>query len=170
MSFLKEAGKNNIALLVYGSPLTATTHISLIEEMKKRKIKYEIIYGASVMDGVAECGLQLYKFGKTTSIPNFEADSFINVVKENQKINAHSLILVDIGLEFKSALGRLEKAMKKENVNVNKVLVCEKLGTKSSKIYYGEINSLKNKNIKSPYCFIVPSKLHFMEEEILENL
>ncbi len=36
---VKEAKKENVALLVYGSPLTATTHMSLIQEAKEQKDK-----------------------------------------------------------------------------------------------------------------------------------
>ena len=39
LKFLDEAKKTDVALLIYGSPLTATTHISIIQEAKKRKIK-----------------------------------------------------------------------------------------------------------------------------------
>jgi len=161
---IREAKKENIALLVYGSPLTATTHITLIQEAKKQEVKYEIIYNASILDAVAETGLQLYKFGKIASLPKFEADSFIEIVRENQKINAHSLILVDIGLEFRDAIKRLKKIAGK-----NKVVVCSRLGTDESKIFYKTIEELKDKNIKSPFCFIVPSKLHFMEQEVLKS-
>jgi len=166
---LDKANRGNISLLVYGAPLTATTHISLLQEARKRKINYKIIYNASVLDAITETGLQIYKFGKITSLPNFEADSFIDIVKDNQKINAHSLILVDIGLEFKAAIDRLERAMKKERINVHKIVVCEKLGTKDSKIYYSSGEQLKNKKIEFPFCFIIPGKLHFLEEEFLEN-
>ena len=99
-SIIDEARKIDVALLIYGSPLTATTHITLIQEANACKVKYKIIYNASVLDAVAETGLQLYKFGKIASMPEFEADSFMEVVKENQSINAHSLVLVDIGFEF----------------------------------------------------------------------
>jgi len=160
---VKEAKKENIALLVYGSPLTATTHITLIQEAKKQRVEYEIIYNASVFDAVAETGLQLYKFGKITSIPNFEADSFTETIKENKKINAHSLILADIGLKFKDAVKRLEKIAKE------RIVVCSGLGTKEKRIFYGNLDELKNMEIEAPFCFIIPSKLHFMEEEILEN-
>ncbi len=160
---IQEAKKENIALLVYGSPLTATTHITLIEEAKKQKVKYEVIYNASVFDSVAETGLQLYKFGKIASIPNFEADSFIEIIKDNQKINAHSLILVDIGMKFKDAVKRLEKVTKE------KIVACSRLGTKEKKIFYGIVKELENKEVKAPFCFIIPAKLHFMEKEILES-
>jgi diphthine synthase len=81
---IKEAKKEDIALLVYGSPLTATTHIALVQEAKKEGINHKIIYNASILDSVGECGLQLYKFGKITSIPNFGADSFIDAVRKSK--------------------------------------------------------------------------------------
>ena len=105
---VKEAKKENIALLVYGSPLTATTHITLLQEARKQGTRYEIIYNASVLDSIAECGLQLYKFGKIASLPNFEADSFMEIIKENQSVRAHSLILIDIGLSFEDAAKNCE--------------------------------------------------------------
>ena len=168
MEFLKEAKKKNVALLIYGSPLTATTHISIIQEARKNKVKYEIIYNASILDALAETGLQIYKFGKTASMPGFEADSFISIIKENQKINAHSLILIDIGLEFKDAISKLEKIAKRKKLKISKLVICQSLGTKNQKIFYMMINELKNKKIKKPYCIIIPNKLHFIEEKVLE--
>ncbi len=166
---LDDAKKNDVVILVYGSPLTATTHISLIQEAKKRKIKTKVLYNASVFDAVAEAGLQLYKFGKIASMPNFSADSYLNVVKDNLKIKAHSLILVDIGLKFEDALEKLEKDAGNKKINLDKILVCERLGLNDSHIYYNTIEKLKSKKIKAPFCIIIPSELHFMEKEVLEN-
>ena len=169
LKIIDEAKKTDVALLVYGSPLTATTHISLIQEANKSDVKHKTIYNASVFDAVAETGLQIYKFGKITSMPEFEANSFMEIVKENQSINAHSLILVDIGLEFEKALEKLEKAAKKYEIKLNKVVICSKLGTSQSKIYYSNIKNFKDKNIKAPYCIIIPSKLHFIEDQMLKS-
>ena len=175
LSVVDESKKMDIAFLVYGSPLTATTHISLIQEAKKSKVKYKIIYNASILDAVAETGLQIYKFGKTASMPkwdeekNFKADSFMEIVQENQSINAHSLILIDIGLEFKKAIDMLEKVAKEKDVGVDKIVVCSRLGTRDKKIIYGKIERIKGEEIKAPFCFIIPGKLHFLEKEILEE-
>src|SRR3989338_2488667 len=98
---IDEAKGRNIALLAYGSPLFATTHIGLILDAEKQKVKVKVIYATSVFDAIAETGLQLYKFGKTTSLPAFDdkyETDFLKYVKENLSINAHSLILIDIGL------------------------------------------------------------------------
>ena len=173
MDFLKEAKKKNITLLVYGSPLTATTHISIIQEARKNKIKYEIIHSASVLDAVAETGLQIYKFGKIASMPkwkkNFTPESFIDIIKENQKINAHTLILTDISLDFEDAIKQIEISAKSKKIKLDKIIICQALGTKNQKILYKKLNELKKIKIKKPYCIIIPSKLHFMEEEVLRN-
>jgi len=171
---VKEAKKENIALLIYGSPLTATTHITIIEDAKKQKVKYQVIYGASIFDAIAETGLQIYKFGKIASIPkwqkNFTPNSFMEIVKENKKINSHSLMLIDIGLDLKDALEELEKSAKDFDLKLEKILVCSRLGTDDKKIIYDEIKNLKNKIVKKPYCLIIPGKLHIVEEEVLNSL
>jgi diphthine synthase len=150
------------------------SHSSLIEEARKKKIKCKIIYSASIFDAIAETGLQIYKFGKITSMPkwskNYEPTSFLEIVKDNQKINAHSLILVDIGLKIEDAINELEKSAKKENMKLGKIVICSRLGTEDKKIIYKEINKIKSSEIKKPYCIIIPGKLHFVEEEVLESL
>ena len=134
LEIVDEARKMDVALLVYGSPLTATTHITLIQEALASGVKYRIIQNSSIIDGVSETGLQLYKFGKITSMPawkkSYEPDSFMEIVRDNLSIKAHSLILVDIGLDINNAIEQLEKAAKKYNVKLNKLIVCQCLGTK----------------------------------------
>lgn len=167
-SFLLEAKKKDIVLLVYGSPLIATTHISLILRCKKENIKYKIIHNSSIYDAITETGLQIYKFGKTTSLPkweeNYKPKSFLNIIKENKKINSHTLILVDPKLRFKEAIEQLEKSGFK-----GKIIIGEMLGIKGN-IYYEKISQLKNKKIRHPFCFIIPAKLHFFEKEALDLL
>ena len=176
LKIIDEAAKSDVALLVYGSPLTATTHITLLQEARASGIKTKVIYNASVFDAVAETGLQLYKFGKITSMPawnpakSYEPDSFMKIIQENQSSKAHSLILVDIGLEFQDALEELEKAAKKYEVKLSKIVLCQVLGTQNRKISYKTIEEFKEfSGVRKPYCIIIPSKLHFMEKEVLEE-
>jgi len=168
---IKEAKKEDVALLIYGSPLTATTHISLIQEAGKNKVKYKIIYNASVLDAAAETGLQLYKFGKIASMPkwskSYKPTSFIEIIKDNQQINAHSLILIDIGLELKDAIDQLLE-VSKGKINLKKVIVCSRLGNNDKEIVYKNVREIK-KNMKPPFCFIIPGKLNFMEKEVLDR-
>lgn len=176
LSLIDEAAKMDVALLVYGSPLTATTHITLINEARKSGVKVKVVYNASILDAVAETGLQLYKFGKIASMPawnlekKFTPDSFMKTVQENMSMKAHSLILIDIGLEFSEALRQLEKASVANDIKLKKLVVCQALGTRRGKIMYRSIEELKEyKGVMKPYCIIIPSKLHFLEKEILED-
>ncbi len=161
------AKSEDVALLVYGSPLSATTHISLINFCKKNKVKYKILYAGSVFDAVVESGLSLYKFGKTASLPkwqkNFEPKSFVETIKENQKIYAHTLLLIDIGLNFNDARKQLEKT----DFKFWKIIVGSRLGIKS-KFFYEEIEKINAEKIKAPYCIIIPSELSDNEKEALK--
>lgn len=172
--FIKEAKKDNIALLVYGDALSATTHSELIINCKKNKVPYVIIHNASVLTSVAECGLQLYKFGKTASMPtwkdNWKPESFVDIIKQNQSIDAHTLLLVDIGLKIDKAKEQLTEALKNHNLAIEKIIACSELGVgDKAKIEYNSINKISHK-IRSPYCFVIPGKMHFLEEEFLKNL
>lgn len=170
---IEEAKKEDVALLVYGSPLFATTHIGLVIDARKQKVKVKIIYAASIYDAIAESGLQLYKFGKTSSMPTWSegyTPDFLQYVKENISIKAHSLILVDIGLQLEKAIEQLKTALDKNKININKIILCKKLGTKKSAIFYDTLENLGKQKVKSPFCFIIPSELHFLEQEFLENL
>lgn len=177
---IKEAKKEDICLLIYGSPLFATTHLTLLNDAKKAKVETKVVYNASVFDAIAVSGLELYKFGKITSMPKWEKyngrdykpDSFIDVVRENLSIKAHSLILCDIGLSFDVAVKQLREAFenKKFNLKNKKIVVCSQLGTKNENIAYAPIEDLLNKKFLMPFCIIIPSDLHFMEKEWLESL
>ena len=171
---IKEAKSTKIALLVYGCPLFATTHMSLILDAEKQKVRTKVIYSTSIFDALAETGLQLYKFGKISSMPawqkNYEPESFLDFVEQNHSIKAHSLILVDIGLSFKKALEQLETSAEKRKLKLNEILVCSNLGTDNSKFLYDSISNLKKEKIKSPFCFIIPGELHFLETDSLKRI
>ena len=63
----------------------------------------------------------------------------------------------------------MEKDGKKKKIKFGKLAVCERLGLPESKIYYGSLKDLKDKKVKAPFSFIVPGKLHFVEEEFLKG-
>ncbi len=167
-----ESRKKDVVLFVYGSPLIATTHISLILKCKKEKIKFKVLHNASIIDAISETGLQIYKLGKTASMPKWserdKPESFVKIIQENLKIKAHTLILVDIGLDFQTALQQLVNTT--EKIKLDKIVVCSKLGTEEREIFYDKAEKLKQGQVKSPFCFIIPSKLHFIEEEALKVL
>lgn len=174
LQIVDEAKKMDVALLVYGSPLTATTHITLIQEALLSGIKYRVLHNASIIDAIGEVGFQLYKFGKTASMPawkkSYEPDSFMEVIKKNQLIKAHTLLLIDIGLDIKDAVKQLEKAATNHEVKLNKIVICQSLGTKKQKILYRSLEEIKEfSGVQKPYCMIIPGELHFVEKDFLSN-
>lgn len=97
---LKHAQKDDTALLIIGDPMSATTHVDLLMRAKEKNIKTQVINNASILTAIGITGLQLYKFGKTTSIPFVEEHWTIetpyNVLKQNQKSKLHTLFLLDL--------------------------------------------------------------------------
>ena len=179
-TILENAKKNEVAFLIVGDVFSATTHMDLYLRAKKLGIKTAIAHNASVITAVGVTGLQLYKFGKIASIP-FENDNIevpYDVLKSNQEKNLHTLFLLDLKPELNKVLSvndairyLLKVEMKRgERVLTNNTLCvgCSKLGSLDQIIKAGKANSLlKEKFGEGMQCLIVPSKLHFMEEEAL---
>ena len=176
--FLKEAHLKDTALLIYGDPLSATTHLEILQEYKKKKIQIQIIHSNSILTVVAETGLSLYKFGKTASIPlpekGFEPESFYDILKENQKIKAHTLFLLDLRLAIPETINQLLRISQKRKDKLfteNTLCIgCARLGQKNQKIKSGKAKELLKENWgNAPFCLIVPSELHFIEEASIKS-
>lgn len=181
---LDKAKTNNVALLVIGDALSATTHTDLILRAKENKIDVEVIHNASVLNAVGITGLQLYKFGKTTSIPfeegNYAIETPYDVLKDNLKIGYHTLLLLDLRpsenkfMTISQAIHYLLKIELKRNEKVisdsTNMIGVAKLGSRDQKIKYGKARDLLRENFgNAPFCLIVPGKLHFMEEDFLKQ-
>ena len=91
---------SDIALLVVGDPVCATTHTDMMIRARDYGCRVELIHNASIMGAVGCCGLQLYNFGQTVSIPFYEENwrptSFYSKVKYNREGGMHTLCLLDI--------------------------------------------------------------------------
>jgi diphthine synthase len=168
---INEAKKNNVALLVGGDPLTATTHMELFIEAKKNKIPVEVIHASSVYTAVAETGLQIYKFGRTTTLTSeYKPASPFDIIKENKKRGLHTLILLDTKngekyMTIKEGLEILLDIIKPDT----KVVICCALGSKDQIIKYAKVLRLIKENPKqTPASIIVTGDLHFKEDEALK--
>ena len=99
-SIYQKAKDEDISFLVVGDPLCATTHTDLILRARENQVPVKIVYNASVMGAAGACGLQLYSFGYTVSIPFFKGewrpDSFYERMKMNLSGGMHTLCLLDI--------------------------------------------------------------------------
>ncbi|CAG8569472.1 1968_t:CDS:2 [Paraglomus brasilianum] len=105
-TILQGADKVNVAFLVVGDPFGATTHIDLVLRAREMGIPVTTIHNTSIINAVGVCGLQLYNFGQTISIPFFtdtwRPDSFYDRIKENRTIGLHTLCLLDIKVKEQS--------------------------------------------------------------------
>lgn len=97
---LRNADIEEVVLLVAGDPFAATTHTDLVLRAKSKNINTQIIHNASIFNAVGCCGLQLYHYGETVSIPywteTWRPDSFLKKIDFNFTANLHTLCLLDI--------------------------------------------------------------------------
>lgn len=181
---LEKAHRNNVSFLVVGDPLSATTHIDLMMRAKAKGIGVEIINNASVLNAVGITGLQLYKFGKTTSVPfeedNYQTETPYDVTKDNLSLGYHTLLLLDLRPDENKFMSiadairymlKIEVRRNEKAFTENKeIIAIARLGSVNPLIVYGKSKELLKINFGAPpYCLIVPGKLHFMEEEVLQK-
>jgi diphthine synthase len=97
---LTRAREERTALLVFGDPLAATTHLELVLRARAEGIETNIIHAPSIFSAIAESGLELYRFGLTASLvyprKNWLPERARDVIELNRSIRAHSLVLLDI--------------------------------------------------------------------------
>ena len=168
---LNEARYYNVAILVYGDPLIATTHINYLIDARKVKIKVKVIHASSIFNAITDTGLSIYNFGKTTSIPfnNENIIAPVNVIKDNLKLGLHTLILLDLD-PINNKFLTINEALKyllKHNLDL-RLLACTNLGTEKAKIKYDKASELVKLKFDYLGCLIIPGKLHFVEKEALE--
>ena len=179
---LKNAKAKEVAFLVVGDVFSATTHMDLYLRAKKMAIKTMVVHNASVLTAIGITGLQLYKFGKTASIPinNENVETPYDALKSNQQNNLHTLFILDLkeegtdSLSVNDAIRYLLKVEMKRGERVftdNALCIgCTKLGSLDQIIKAGKAKDLLRYNFgKGMHCLIVPAKkMHFMEEEALK--
>ena len=94
-------------------------------------IKTGVVHNASVLTAVGVTGLQLYKFGKITSIPivNENIETPYDVLKKNQENDLHTLFILDLkedsndSLSVTDAIRYLLKVEMKRGERLRKIAV-----------------------------------------------
>lgn len=179
---LKSAKTKDVALLIIGDPMSATTHVDLLLRCKTQGIKTEVVHNASIINAVGIVGLELYKYGKTTSIPfpekNFQPETAYDIINLNKKSGLHTLCLLDLRpLEkrFMSVNEAIKILLEIEIKRKEKVFLkntfcigCARIGS-DNLIKAGKAEELLKENFgEPPHCLIIPANLHFMEEDALK--
>lgn len=169
---LKPAKEQDIALLIIGDPLIATTHTDLLLRCRELGVEAKTYHNISIGNLITDTGLQFYKFGKITSIPFFN-EKFMPrtpflVYQDNHKMGAHSLFLLDLNpsddlaykgndkyLEAHKAFQFLldipqlmldqEEIEEKDSYCIDEemtAVICSRLGFNDAKIVSGTISDL----------------------------
>jgi len=179
---LHQAKQENIVILVIGDPFGATTHADLALRARKEGVEVQVVHNASIMNAVGEVGLELYRYGRTVSIPywgpGFEPTSFLDAIKENLDRGLHTLCLLDIKADekrFMSIAEGLAHLLKAEAVRKHGIVTQQRfvvgvarLGAPDQIISAGPLTAIASTDFGSPpHCIIIPGKLHPIEEEML---
>ncbi len=178
---LDPAKEEDVAFLVIGDVFGATTHTDLFLRAKEKEIAVRVINNTSILNAIGIIGLELYKFGKTTSIPypeaNFRPQSAYDAIKLNRASGLHTLALLDIKPDKKMKVSEAIQVLldieseRKEKIftEKTKLLGCARIGG-DFMIKYGTAKELKKLDFGNPlHCLVIPGELHFIEEEMLEN-
>ncbi len=181
---LSLAEKNNIALLVYGDPLIATTHMDLIIRAKERSIRVKVIHNASSITSIiGETGLHIYKLGSIATIVNNKeaSKSVYKVIYNNLKSGLHTLLLLEYDkeknffLDPSIALRYLldyEQEFKLNAINNDTyIIIASRVGEEDERIIASNLSSfLEYEFGKPPHSIIIPGSLHFTEEDSLKYI
>jgi diphthine synthase len=181
-NILADAACKDVCFLVCGDPMVATTHIDLVLRARKQGITTKVIHSSSVYSAVGETGLQIYKFGKTTTLAlpekGFKPTSPYDVIAENKERGLHTLVLLDVKAEEKKYMTvaegvklLLEMEKEKNKGAFTEETLCvgvARLGG-DEKIMYCSAKKFASIDFgPPPHIIIVPGKLHYMEEETLQ--
>jgi diphthine synthase len=180
---LREARTKDVGIMVGGDALVATTHVALLIEAKKLGVETRIIHGSSIYSAIAKTGLQIYKFGRTTTLAlpqkNYYPTSCYDAIAHNAKAGLHTLVLLDVrshaneymsvreGLEI---LLDIEKEKKQGIIKPDTMVVAAcVIGSEDEVIRYASVKKLLEEKIeKTPAILIIPGELHFLEEDFLK--
>jgi diphthine synthase len=180
---LSKAKDHNVAFLVGGDALTATTHVDLRIRAIKQGIDTIVVHGSSVVTAVPGLlGLQHYKFGRITTLVTPEKNYFplspYDMIKENKKQGLHTLVLLDIKAEknqFMTAdqaltvLWQMEES-KQEKLFSKQDIICVvgRAGSAQPLVKADTFEHLQTQEFGPPlHALVVPGNLHFMELEAL---
>ena len=174
---LKAGTKGDVAFLVPGDPLIATTHISLRLELAGKGFRTRIIHAPSIVSAVCGAtGLQSYKFGKSITVPRGQTlpQSVLDTAWENYNRGLHTLLLLDVGGEVgqQMSISKAAREIVKADPKLGKKLIVgvARIGARDELVKAGRMSSLLDYDFgPAPQSLVVAGKLHFMEAEALKT-
>ncbi|MBI4439450.1 diphthine synthase [Candidatus Woesearchaeota archaeon] len=172
---VEEASSKDVAFLVVGDPFCATTHQDLKLRAAEKGVEVRVIHNASIISAIGEIGLDVYKYGRITTIPfqNRNIKSPVEVFRQNFRNGMHTLFLLDLEpannkfMKVNEAIAYLlENGVEDKVIGIG----IAGLGTEKCQIKRGTLYELKGLEFTSlPQCLVMPGKMHFMEEECIKQ-
>jgi diphthine synthase len=182
-TILSKAKQARVTLLTPGDPISATTHIGLILSARKLGIPTIVIHSASIVTAAAGVtGLELYKFGRTVTIPSPKTnplpESIYEFVKDNKKIGLHTLALLDISGDRFTIPEAIQVLFSLEDIKKAGVVTHDTLVVALARVEAPDYlvradragNLVESDFGGPPWSIILPGSLHFVEAEALQLL
>jgi diphthine synthase len=182
---VSKAATKDVAVLIGGDPLMATTHKILFIEAKKRNVDVEIVHSNSVLTAaIGESGLDFYRFGAIATIPKWSAHytpvSFYETLQKNMQNNLHTLLLLDYSqelaasLSIKDSINILEKAEGKYKSGIikddTKIIVLNCLSSERQQKLFTAVAKARTLELGGPSVIIVPATMTSIENEIVASM
>jgi diphthine synthase len=183
---LEEARTKDIALLVAGDPMAATTHGDLMVRFRQAGVPFRVVHAASIFTAAPGLlGLQHYKFGRATTLVRPEArwspTSPFDAVAENHARGLHTLVLLDIKSDvgyFMTANEGLDLLLDLAQrtgsawfTAASQVGVVARAGSGEPVVATGPVAELRGRDFGAPlHCIVVPGDLQVVEQEAWATL
>lgn len=182
-SIVAMAKRADIAILVGGDPLIATTHKTIMIEAKKNGVATKIIHSASIVPAaIGESGLDFYRFGQVCTIPKwsekYKPVSFYEIIERNVSNNLHTIVLLDFdhkegrSLDCADAINTLKiaegKYQKKIITDDTAIIIMHNLSLSGEQKIISKVGLAGKISFNSgPTLIIIPSKMSDIEKEVV---
>lgn len=165
---LESAAKRDTAFLVSGDPLTATTHYDIKHRAKAKGLEVKVVHAPSIFTSIAETGLNVYKFGRTVTLPREGSpDSIKKYIEKNDSIGLHSLVLLDIDYDASDAAEKLVNLGLQES---RKAVLIERANHEDMNVEASTLEEISDSDLgDTPHSIILPGEKSFKEEEFIES-
>jgi diphthine synthase len=166
---VEEAMDSDIAFIVSGDALTATTHYDIKHRAEKKGVETEVVHAPSIFTSIAETGLNVYKFGRTVTLPeNGKPESVIRYVEKNDSIGLHTLILLDINLEADEAAKKILEM--KPELSDREAVVLERANLDSQAVSAMKLEEIPETSFgEPPHSLILTGEKSHKEEEFIDH-
>lgn len=178
--------KSDVAVLVPGDPLMATTHKTLLEEAAAAGAKWKILHSSSIASAaLGESMLDFYRFGRIATIArwsdHYKPVSFYEALKSNYDAGLHTLFLFDYdpvegrSMDFGEVSGILAAAEEEYEegllVPESRAIFMHNIGLEGQAVTKGTLSKIASLGFANGLnSMIIPATLSYIEEELTETL